>query len=50
MLGSSYPLLAPLLLDLSFDIGYILVARRPTEPLPRSETFAPIFYKCPIIN
>jgi hypothetical protein len=38
MLNSSDPPSTPLLLDLSSDIGSLLVVRLPTEPLPEFET------------
>ena len=38
MWGSSDPLSSPLLLDLSFDIGSLLVIRLLEEPLPEFET------------
>jgi hypothetical protein len=39
MLDSSNPPSTPLLLDLSTDIGFLLVARLPTKPLPDFGTF-----------
>jgi hypothetical protein len=39
MLNSSDPPSTSLLLDLSFDIGSLLVVRLLTEPLPNFETF-----------
>jgi hypothetical protein len=39
MLDSSNPPLAPLLLDLSTDIGSLLVVMFPVEPLPEFGTF-----------
>jgi hypothetical protein len=38
MLNYLGPPLAPLLLDMSFDIGSLLVVRFSTEPLPEFET------------
>jgi hypothetical protein len=38
MLNSSDPPSSPLLLDMSFDIGSLLVVRLPAEPLPEFET------------
>ena len=39
MLYSSYPPLAPLLLDLSYDTGFLLVVMLPTDPRPEFGTF-----------
>jgi len=38
MLDSSNPPLAPLLLDLSSDIGSLIVVRMPADPLPEFGT------------
>jgi hypothetical protein len=38
MLDSSNPPLAPLLLDLSSDIGSLIVVRMPVDPLPEFGT------------
>jgi hypothetical protein len=39
MLSSSDPPSAPQWLDLSFDIGFLLIVGLPANPLPTSKTF-----------